>query len=306
MAGDEESTNDFANAGASAGLEEDTGAYEDNATRQVSADALKQIRESTENEAVPEWLAKVRERKEKGGDAPASNEPQMGGQASRPKNLLGDLNDSDDDTAELENVATKAINRNSLSEALADYDERTKKVDAGQAVPKAGILRGRKQSNSNKAVAAEDLEEAEAPEANEVVEAPKAPEAPQAPEEPEAFEEPEAVEPPEPEEPEAVEPPEPEEPEAVEEFDVSEELETPETLDTPAEIAPVSAEESSTEEGASGGLAPTALFVLAPLLFVGAGIAWTQADAPSLTDPIIIGPVAAGAVALVVALMLRR
>ncbi|MGM0556659.1 MAG: hypothetical protein ACQEVA_09810 [Myxococcota bacterium] len=153
------------------GLEETTGQIEDDATRQITGDALKQIRESASHDMAPEWLEKMRARKQEAEeredqdfDTPV---PQATNSDGTPKTAqmdpdeVGSLTEGmgvptedsvpglrdappDSDTTEIERDATKAIDRGELDtlmkEREAEVGQEDSNVTSERPTPGAGVI----------------------------------------------------------------------------------------------------------------------------------------------------------------------
>ena len=128
------------------GLNEQTGEIEDDATRQITGDALEEIRESASHDMAPEWLEKMRARKkeregeEAEGDGADWSEPD----AVQTEEEQAEYEPSGDpDTTEIERDATKAINRGELDTLMkekAAEEAAAPDTPDDDATPGAGIV----------------------------------------------------------------------------------------------------------------------------------------------------------------------
>jgi hypothetical protein len=153
------------------GLEENTGKLEEDATRQITGDALEQIRESASQDMAPEWLENMRERKREaekreqedfdtpvpdaiqadGTPATAQMDPDEVGSLTEGMGMptedsepdLEDVSD-DPDTTEIEKDATKAINRGELDTLMKEREAEVAREDSSASskspAPGAGVI----------------------------------------------------------------------------------------------------------------------------------------------------------------------
>jgi hypothetical protein len=152
------------------GLDEITGQIEEDATKQISGDALEQIRESAGQDMAPEWLEKMRRRKRESeqreaedfdtpvpdgdGGQPVPKTEQMDpddvgsltegmGLADEPSPAIAEQS-PDGDTTEIERDSTKAINRGELDTLMKEKEAELREQSADSAsdasTPKAGVI----------------------------------------------------------------------------------------------------------------------------------------------------------------------
>lgn len=144
------------------GLDEPTGQVEDDATRQITGDALNEIRESASHDMAPEWLEKMRARKQKAEeeesqdfdtpvpgdesdtDSPQTTEMDTGDAGSLTEGLDVDPEHRDGDTTEIERDATKAINRGELDTLMKEKEREFAQEDSDatseRPTPRAGVI----------------------------------------------------------------------------------------------------------------------------------------------------------------------
>ena len=156
------------------GLQEKTGQIEDEATRQISGDALEQIRESAGHDMAPEWLAKVGKRKEESKqrkdqdfDTPVPTainpdgtpqtdqmDPDDIGKLTEGMNLSSDDSEPDLGNEPPDSDNTKAINRGELDtlmkEREAELGQQDSNVTAERPAPGAGVMSRAKNTRSTR------------------------------------------------------------------------------------------------------------------------------------------------------------